>query len=149
MNRQKKVNFLVKNVFIKVLFSLFFSIIIIGLSFYDIFWINFWGSLHVPPILPAFSDFNALNIFLEVKNEGLNPYYENSDKIYTGLAYPSIWLNLVEFLNLKNIINFKICVFIILFLYFYILIDLAFLVNNKIFNILLGVFFFPHLIFYY
>lgn len=142
MNRQKKVNFLVKNVFIKVLFSLFFSIIIIGLSFYDIFWINFWGSLHVPPMLPAFSDFNALNIFLEVKNEGLNPYYENSDKIYTGLAYPSIWLNLVEFLNLKNIINFKICVFIILFLYFYILIDLAFLVNNKIFNILLGIFFF-------
>lgn len=131
-----------KKYIFRVLFSLFFSIIIVTLSLYDHLWMKFWGSLYVPPVLPAFSDFNALNIFLENKNQGFNPYFETTHKIYTGLAYPSIWLNLVEILNLKNIINFKICVFIILFLYFYILIDLAFVVNNKIFNILLVIFFF-------
>ena len=137
--RRKKIS---KKVFFKILFSLFFSITIVSLSFQDNLWIKFWGSLHVPPVLPAFSDFNALNIFLQNKNEGFNPYLETTHKIYTGLAYPSIWLNLTEFLNLKDIMNFKIIVFTILFLYFFTLIDLTFTIKNRVFNILLVIYFF-------
>ena len=135
------VNFLSKNTIIKILFSLIFSTALISLSFNDQLWINFWGFLNTPPVLPAFSDFNALNIFLESKNNGLNPYFENSHEVYTAYAYPLIWLDLVDFLNLKNIVNFKISVFIILLFYFYILIDFAFRINNRKFNILLFIFF--------
>ena len=109
-----------KETFLKFFFSLTLSLIIILLSQNDALWLNFWGFLKVPPVLPPFSDFDALNIFLSYKQDGFNPYFENpeSHPIHKFLIYPSVWLNLTDILYLNKDINFMIVSFLILFTYF-------------------------------
>ena len=106
--------------FAKIIFSSFFSLGIIYLSYSNSAWTSFWGFLNIPASEP-FSDFKALNIFLEYKKNGLNPYFKNpmSDPVHMFLIYPSIWLNIFDYLNLKNDLNFQITVFLILFTYFF------------------------------
>lgn len=120
------------------------SISIILLSYDHVAWVQFWGKLNIPATIPPFSDLNALNIFLSYKQDGLNPYIESSQghSVHKVLMYPSIWLSITELLNLQNQINFIFFSFFILYLYFYILLDLAFKINDKKFLFILTLFFF-------
>ena len=133
-----------KETFLKFFFSLTLSLIIILLSQNDALWLNFWGFLKVPPQLPPFSDFDALNIFLSYKEEGFNPYFENpkSHYIHKYLMYPSVWLNIFDTLKLNNELNFKIASFLILFTYFYVLFDFFFRFKKITFGFFLLIFFF-------
>ena len=129
--------------FLKVIFSLLLSFGVIYLSLSQSNWMAFWGSLNIPASEP-FSDFKALNIFLEYKKNGFDPYFKNptSDPIHSVLIYPSIWLHIFDYLGLSKDLNFKIAIFIILFTYFFVLIDLLFIIENKVFKFLLIIFFF-------
>ena len=120
------------------------SISIILLSYDHVAWVQFWGKLNIPAAIPPFSDLDALNIFLSYKQDGLNPYIESSQghSVHKVLMYPSIWLSITELLNLQNQINFIFFSFFILYLYFYILLDLAFKINDKKFLFILTLFFF-------
>ena len=129
--------------FLKVIFSLLLSFGVIYLSLSQSNWMAFWGSLNIPASEP-FSDFKALNIFLEYKKNGFDPYFKNptSDPIHSVLIYPSIWLHIFDYLDLNKDLNFKIATFIILFTYFFVLIDLLFRIENMVFKFLLIIFFF-------
>lgn len=129
--------------FAKIIFSSFFSLGIIYLSYSDSAWTSFWGFLNIPASEP-FSDFKALNIFLEYKKNGFNPYFKNpmSDPVHMFMIYPSIWLNIFDYLNLKNDLNFQITVFLILFTYFFVLVDLFLRIKNTYFKYLFLIFFF-------
>ncbi len=133
-----------KHLILKILLSISLSLIIIILSYNEIFWLTFWSFLNVPSVTPAFSDFDALNIFLSYKKMGLNPYIENpeSHSIHKLLIYPSVWLNLTDILNLNNEFNFKFVSFLILFTYFYVLIDFYFRFKSKALGFFLLIFFF-------
>ena len=133
-----------KETFLKFFLSLFLSLFIFLLSQNDVLWMNFWKFLKVPPILPPFSDFDALNIFLSYEKMGLNPYIENpeSHPIHKFLIYPSVWLNITDILKLNKELNFKITSFLILFTYFYVLLDLFFRFKKATLGFLLLIFFF-------
>lgn len=128
---------------LKVIFSLSLSFGVIYLSLSYSNWMVFWGFLNIPASEP-FSDFKALNIFLEYKKNGFDPYFKNptSDPIHAVLIYPSIWLHIFDYLDLNKDSNFKIATFLILFTYFFVLIDLLFRIENKVFKFLLIIFFF-------
>ena len=132
-----------KPLLLKIIFSLFVSFFIFYLSKSYSNWINFWGFFNIPASEP-FSDFKALNIFLEYKESGFNPYYKNpnSDPVHSVLIYPSIWLYIFDFFNFKNALNFDLGTFIILFAYFFVLIDFFLKINNKYFKYLFLIFFF-------
>ena len=129
---------------LKIFFSLILSCGIIYLSTLNIVWLNFWGFLNIPAAEPPFSDFKALNIFLNYKENGFNPYFKNpeSDPIHSVLIYPSVWLNIADYLNLNKNLNFKIVCFFIFFIYFYVLSDLALRFGNKYFKYSVLIFFF-------
>jgi len=132
-----------KHRFSKIIFSFLLTISVIYLSTQNNVWVNFWGFLNIPASDP-FSDFKALNIFLSYKENGFNPYFQNpnSDPIHNVLIYPSIWLYVADFLNLKNNYNFYAVCFCILFTYFFVLIDLTLRIKNRYFQYLTIIFFF-------
>ncbi len=138
-----------KPLLLKIIFSLFVSFFIFYLSKSYSNWINFWGFFNIPASEP-FSDFKALNIFLEYKESGFNPYYKNSnsDPVHSVLIYPSIWLYIFDFFNFKNALNFDLGTFIILFTYFFVLIDFFLKINNKYFKYLFLIFFFFNIKFF-
>ncbi len=127
----------------KLFFSLLLSLGVIYLSLSHFNWMSFWGFLNIPASDP-FSDFKALNIFLEYKNNGFDPYFKNpiSDPIHSVLIYPSIWLDIFDYLNLEKDLNFKIATFLILFVYFFVLIDLFLRIESKSTKFLFIIFFF-------
>ena len=131
-----------KHRFSKIIFSFLLTISVIYLSTQNNVWMNFWGFLNIPASDP-FSDFKALNIFLSYKENGFNPYFQNpnSDPIHNVLIYPSIWLYVADFLNLKNNYNFYAVCFCILFTYFFVLIDLTLRIKNRYFQYLTIIFF--------
>ena len=133
-----------------IFFSLILSLFILYLSFDDIRWGQFWSFFYIPVGPKAFSDFDALNIFLSYKEMGLNPYIENpeSHPIHKFLIYPSIWLNITDILNLNKELNFKIISFLILFIYFYVLFDFFIRLKKPIFGFFLLIFFFFNLKFF-
>jgi len=128
----------------RIFFALILSSFILFLSLEDLRWGQFWSFFYIPAGSKPFSDFDALNIFLSYEKMGLNPYIENpeSHPIHKFLIYPSIWLNLTDILNLNKDINFKIVSFLILFTYFYVLLDFYLRFKNKIFTFFLIIFFF-------
>ena len=132
-----------KPLFTKILFSLFITLFIFYLSKSQFYWTSFWGFLNIPAYIP-FSDFKALNIFLEYKENGFDPYQKNpySHPIHSVLIYPSIWLYIFDLLNLKNDINLEISIFFILFIYFYVSIDFVYRINQKLFKYFFIIFFF-------
>ena len=91
-----------KQLFLKSLISLLITLLIFYLSQSQVYWTSFWSFLNIPAYIP-FSDFKALNIFLEYKENGFDPYQKNpnSHPIHSHLIYPSIWLRIFDFLNLK------------------------------------------------
>jgi hypothetical protein len=132
-----------KKKIINYLIPFFLSIFVIFLSLDQSVWFKFWGTLNIPASIP-FSDLEALNIFLSYKQDGFNPYIESpqSHSVHKVMMYPSIWLSITEILNLQNPINFIFFCFIILYLYFYILLNMAFKINDKKFFLILALFFF-------
>ena len=127
----------------KILFSFLITLFIFYLSKSQVHWMSFWSFLNIPAFEP-FSDFKALNIFLEYKENGFDPYQKspNSHPIHSVLIYPSVWLYIFDFLNLKNDLNLEISIFCILLIYFYALIDFVSRINNKLFKYFFIVFFF-------
>ena len=107
------------------------SIFVMAISFNDVLWINFWGSLNVPPQLPPFSDLDAISRALTAKQEGLNPYFDNpydlKNKTY---VYPSIWLHFFDLFNLNQKINFQVFNFILIYFYTFIYFRLSLEVNK-------------------
>lgn len=132
-----------KQLFLKSLLSLLITLFIFYLSQSQVYWTSFWNFLNIPAYIP-FSDFKALNIFLEYKENGLDPYQKNpnSHPIHSVLIYPSVWLYIFDFLNLKNNFNLEISILLILFIYFYVLIDFVSRINNKLFKYFFIIFFF-------
>ena len=135
--------FLRKEFFYKIIFSLSVSFFLFFLSKSNVDWLEFWGFLSIPASDP-FSDFKALNIFLSYKELGFNPYLRNpySDSVHSVLIYPSIWLHIVDYLKLNIPLNFEIAVIVILLIYFFILADLFYRLQNKYCKYLLVVFLF-------
>ncbi len=135
--------FFSKQLFLKILLSLLITLSIFYLSQSQVYWTSFWNFLNIPAYIP-FSDFKALNIFLEYKENGFDPYQKNSNShpIHSVLMYPSVWLYIFDFLNLKNNLNLEISILFILFIYFYVLIDFVSRINNKIFRYFFIIFFF-------
>ena len=125
-------------------FALILSSFILFLSLEDLRWGQFWSFFYIPVGPIPFSDFDALNIFLSYEKMGLNPYIENpeSHPIHKFLIYPSVWLKLTDFFKLNNELNFKITSFLILFTYFYVLIDFFVRFKKVTFRFLLLIFFF-------
>ena len=115
----------------KILFNIFFSILISSAIFLlslDItLWTNFWGTLKIPPNGLPFSDFRAHIFFLECYNKGINIYEEVCFLINSGNAkistHPKIWIYLFDFLNLKNIFIYNSMIFLLIFFYLYAVLD--------------------------
>ena len=128
----------------KFFFSCALSFFIIYLSHDHDNWVSFWGFLNIPAAIPPFWDFDALNIFLSYKQQGYDPYFENpnSHPIHNVYIYPSIWLYIVDLINLQNPKNFIFFSLLILFTYFYTLIDFFFRIKSKYFKYLILFFFF-------
>ena len=135
--------FLRKEFFYKIIFSLSISFFLFFLSKSNVDWLEFWRFLSIPASDP-FSDFKALNIFLSYKELGFNPYLRNpySDSVHSVLIYPSIWLHIVDYLKLNIPLNFEIAVIVILLIYFFILADLFYRLQNKYCKYLLLIFLF-------
>lgn len=121
-----------KEFFYKIIFSLLISFFVFFLSKSNIAWFEFWGFLRIPASDP-FSDFKALNIFLKYKELGFNPYLANpySDTIHSVLVYPSIWLYIVDYLNLNKPLNLEIAILLITFIYLFVLADMFYRFKNK------------------
>ena len=128
----------------KFFFSCALSFFIIYLSHDHDNWVSFWGFLNIPAAIPPFWDFDALNIFLSYKQQGYDPYFENpnSHPIHNVYIYPSIWLYIVDLINLQNPKNFIFFSSLILFTYFYTLIDFFFRIKSKNFKYFILFFFF-------
>ena len=113
------------------------TIFIIYLSYNSELWLNFWATLSISPVIPPFSDLDSILKTLLSRNFGFNVYLENPhDPTHGVYLYPSIWLDIFEFLKLSTQIYFKAFNFIIIFIYFFIIQDLY------IKNYFLKVFFF-------
>ena len=132
-------SFIERKIYIKLIISFILSSIILTLSFYDDLWMQIWTSLNIPAISPPFDDSQAINRALQYKNQGLNPYTSSPNDPFN---YPSIWLFIYEFLDLKNFFKFKVFNFFILYIYFFVLTDIFFKNNNKYFSFIFFVFFF-------
>ena len=135
--------FFSKQLFLKIFLSLLITLSIFYLSQSQVYWTSFWNFLNIPAYIP-FSDFKALNIFLEYKENGFDPYQKNpnSHPIHSVLIYPSVWLYIFDFLNLKNNFNLEISILCILFIYFFVLFDFVSRINNKLFRYFFIIFFF-------
>ena len=100
-------------------------------------------TISVKPLLPAtfppFDDSLAINRGLQFKNEGLNPYTSNPNDPFN---YPSVWLLIYDYFNLNNPLKFKIFNFIILYCYFFVLVDFFLKNNNKYFIFIFVIFIF-------
>ena len=119
------------------------TIFIIYLSYNAELWLNFWSTLSISPVIPPFSDLDSILKTLLSRNFGFNVYLENPhDPTHGVYLYPSIWLDIFEFLKLSTRIYFKAFNFIIIFIYFFIIQDLYIKNSKKIFRIFIIIFFF-------
>ena len=119
------------------------TIFIIYLSYNGQLWLNFWATLNISPVIPPFSDLDSILKTLLSRNFGFNVYLENPyDPTHGVYLYPSIWLDIFEFLKLSTQIYFKAFNFIIIFIYFFIIQDLYIKNTKKIFRIFMIIFFF-------
>ena len=126
-----------RKLLIKILIPLVLSTVIITLSFFDYLWISVWGSVSVPATFPPFDDSLAINRGLQYKIQGLNPYTSNPNDPFN---YPSVWLSVYSFLDLNNFFKFKTFNFIVLYSYFFILLDFLLKNNNKYFYFIFIIF---------
>ena len=122
ISRKLKFN---KLIYFQLVFSVSFSLIVYFLSLYENIWLNFWGSLKIPPNVVPFSDFKGHLLFLNCEKLGINIYLqdcilipEGNPKVYT---YPKIWIFLFDALNLQNKLNYNFSILFLLIIYFYII----------------------------
>ncbi len=109
---------------IKYLFYLILSLIlaylIIFISQNKEIWLNSWGFLKVPAMWPAFADIDFILRSVQCKQMGHDPFVNNPCDINgTIYQYPAVWLNIFELLNIDNLHNFKIFVFISITFYLF------------------------------
>jgi len=136
------VSILIKYRSIRFIIPFILALFIILLSLYDNEWINFWNFLNVPAQYPPFADLDAINKALLSKQQGFDPFLENPNDIQNPkYMYPSVWLFIFEFFNLQDVKNFRIFNFIIIYSYFYILIDFITKIKSKKFFFILILFF--------
>ncbi len=124
---------------IKIFTPLILTSIIIALSFFDTLWIRIWTSLSIPATFPPFDDSLAINRGLQFMTQGENPYTSNPSDPFN---YPSIWLSIYNFFDLENFFRFKTFNFIVLYSYFFVLLDFYFKNNNKYFIFIFIIFIF-------
>ena len=116
---------------------------VIYLSINDQLWLIFWKTLNIPAVIPPFSDLDSITKTLLSKNFGFNVYLENPyDPAHGVYMYPSIWLNIFDFLNLYNQTYFKIFNFIIILIYFFVIQDIYLRNTQKKSKFILIIFFF-------
>ena len=116
---------------------------VIYLSINDQLWLIFWKTLNIPAVIPPFSDLDSITKTLLSKNFGFNVYLENPyDPAHGVYMYPSIWLNIFDFLNLYNLTYFKIFNFIIILIYFFVIQDIYLRNTQKKSKFILIIFFF-------
>jgi hypothetical protein len=107
------------------IFPFLLASFVIYLSINDQLWLIFWKTLNIPAVIPPFSDLDSITKSLLSKNLGFNVYLENPyDPAHGVYMYPSIWLNIFDFLNLYNLTSFKIFNFIIILVYFFVIQDI-------------------------
>ena len=129
--------------FLIFFFAIIFSSLIMLLSFYDLAWSTFWGSLKIPPNYTPFSDFKAHVYFLQCYNNGINIFEESCDLIPKGNAnintHPIIWVKTFDLLNLNLELNYNLIIFFLLITYFFILLNFLFRfkLREKLFLIIL------------
>ncbi len=100
--------------------SLILSYLIIILSFNEVLWIKTWKLSRIPTMWPAFADIDFIHRSLLCKQMGLDPFVNNPCDINsTKYQYPAIWLYLFEILNIDNLFNLKVLLFISLSLLFF------------------------------
>ena len=122
---------------------LLLTIFVIYLSINDQLWLIFWKTLNIPAVIPPFSDLDSITKTLLSKNFGFNVYLENPyDPAHGVYMYPSIWLNIFDFLNLYNLTYFKIFNFIIILIYFFVIQDIYLRNTQKKSKFILIIFFF-------
>ena len=121
-----------------LLIPLFFSLLIMQISFNHEFWIQFWSFLNVPSQLPPFADLDAISRALKSKLDGYNPYYNNPhDLAQKEYIYPSIWLHVFKLLRLNIETNFQLFCFVTIYIYFFTLLKIFSVIRDKKYQILL------------
>ena len=106
-------------------------------------WKFFWKFVNIPYQIPPFSDLDSISRALKANLEGFNPYlYNPYDLIQKPYSYTKIWLTIFEFFEFNDPTKFKILNFILIYFYTFILMDLAFKFNSRIFSFFLVLFFF-------
>ena len=120
--------------FFYIILSLFLSFLIVKFSQDKSSWFALWGIFKIPKMWPAFADIDTIMRSVQCKQAGLNPYINNPCDINgTLFQYPNFWLNIFEKLDIDNLENLKILIFISLSFYFFgyiYVID----ITKKIFN---------------
>ena len=92
--------------------SILISCLIIG-------WSKTWSFLQIPTMYPKFADMRTVQGSLYSVSLGLNPQISNpGDPWGRVMNYPSVWIDIADFLNLQSESNYIIFIFlqIVLFL---------------------------------
>ena len=106
-------------------------------------WKVFWKFVNIPYQIPPFSDLDSISRALKANLEGFDPYlYNPYDLIQKPYSYTKIWLIIFEFFKFDDPIKFRIFNFILIYFYTFILVDLAFKFNSRLFSIFLVLLFF-------
>jgi hypothetical protein len=127
--------------YISILFLPFFFIFISSdIKLWKIFWDFFQ---FIPHQNPPFSDFVAIQNAILSKKQGFDIYYLNPfDASGHKYMYPSIWVDFFDFLQ-SNIKYFNfISTYLILFFYFFVIINFFQKFNNLFLKIILILFLF-------
>ena len=130
-----------KKYFLYLIISLILSYFLVNLSASKESWYTFWNLLNVPKMWPAFADIDFIHRSLVCKFKGYDPtVYNPCDINNTRYQYPIVWLSIFEYLKLDSFKNFKIFVFFSIFLLFisyFVLLEISKKKFNKIILILL------------
>jgi hypothetical protein len=139
MIKKSSIFFLLKCITVLFL-PLFFLFISSDIKLWKIFWDFFQ---FIPHQNPPFSDFVAIQNAILSKKQGFDIYYLNPfDGSGHKFMYPSIWVDLFSFLQ-SNIKYFNsISIYLILFLYFFVIINFFQKFNNLFLKIILILFLF-------
>ena len=124
--------------------SIILSLIIFYLSNNQTLWFSFWYELSIPP-QPPFSDFKAHIYFFNCFEDGINIYKQKCLMPSGGEAistHPSIWLKIVEILNLNSKLNLDIFILTSYVFYFVLFLNFFLIFKNFESKIFLLIFFF-------
>lgn len=125
--------------------SIILSLTIFYLSNNQSLWFSFWHALSIPP-QPPFSDLKAHIYFFNCFEDGINIYKQKCNLIPSGggaiSTHPSIWLKIVEILNLNSKLNLDIFILTSYVFYFLLFLNFFLIFKNFESKIFLLIFFF-------